>query len=152
VWKREQGVPFPPTNFNGWNASVTAYVYKSLGITADFAGHYASHVVYDPVAGAHRYSYLFGPTYSVHGRVGSVFAHVLLGEVSQGSSQLSALDYMKFALAVGCGLDLNVSRRLAIRIAQFDYERARVPSFNNASAGTESENGFRYSAGAVFKF
>jgi len=149
---REAGTTFPPTDFNGWNVSLTGYLYKSVGVTADFSGHYASQIVYDPVVGGHRYSYLFGPTYKFRGNVGSVFVHALFGAISQGSGQLSNLDYTKFAWAMGGGLDLNVSRHFLVRPVQLDYERSSVPSFGNASDASEPVNGFRYSGGVVITF
>jgi len=149
---REPGITFPPTDFNGWNASLTGYLYKSIGVTADFSGHYASQIVYDPVVGSHRYSYMFGPTYSYRADLESVFVHALFGEISQGSNQLSNLDYTKFAWILGCGLDLNMSRRIAIRAFQLDYERARIPSFDSTPGAAQAANGLRYSGGVVFKF
>lgn len=135
-----------------WNASLTGYVYKSLGVTADFSGHYASQIVYDPVVSGHRYSYLFGPSYRFRAPVGAVFVHALFGEISQGSGQLSNLNCTKFAWVLGTGLDLTVSHRISVRALQLEYERAKIPSFGNPSDATEPANGFRYSGGVVFKF
>jgi len=149
---REAGATFPITNFNGWNASVTGYLYKSLGVTADFSGHYASHVVYDPVAGAHRYSYLFGPSYSFRGSVGSLFIHGLFGQISQGSDQLMNLSFTKFAWVLGGGLDANATNHLSVRIVQLDYERTSNPVFGFAPGETQSVAGLRYSGGVVIKF
>ena len=148
---RELGSAFPPTKFNGWNASVTGYSYKSLGVTADFSGHYASQIVYDPVVGGHRYSYKFGPTYVFRGRVGSLFLHALFGQISQGSDQLSSMNFTKFAWAAGGGLDVIVSRRLSFRPVQLEYERSRIPSFGTSET-SESVAGLRYSGGVVIKF
>ena len=149
---RDAGESFPLTNFNGWNASVTGYLYKSLGITANFGGYYASHIVYDPVVGGHRYSYMFGPSYSLRGSVGSLFVHGLFGQIKQGSDQLSDLNYTKFAWGFGGGLDINVNGRLAIRIVQLDYERTKVPTFGFAPGATQTVTGLRYSGGVVIKF
>jgi hypothetical protein len=148
---REPGVAFPPTIFNGWNASLTGYVYKSVGITADFSGHYSTQIVFDPVVGAHRYSYMFGPTYAFRGDVGSAFVHALFGEVSQGSTDLSNLNFTRFAWALGGGLDVHLSRRFSARIVQFDYERSSVPTFDNPPSAAQPVNGFRYSAGVVIR-
>jgi len=148
---RELGTRFPMTIFNGWNASVTGYLYKSFGITADFGGHYASQIVYDPVVGAHRYTYLFGPTYIIRGEVGSLFMHALFGGVSQGSDQLSNLNYTRFASALGGGLDVNGSRHFSFRPVQLDYERSRVPSFGTPET-SEAVAGLRYSGGVVITF
>ena len=148
---RESETAFPMTNFNGWNASLTGYLYKSVGVTADFSGHYASHIVFDPVVGGHRYSYLFGPSYGFRGRVGTLFVHALFGQISQEWNQLSNLNYRKFAWAAGGGLDVNVSRRFSMRLVQLDYERSSVPSFGTSQAA-QSVIGLRYSGGVVIKF
>lgn len=53
-----------PSNFNGWTASLTHSVYKFVGVTADFTGHYGTTTESgDGVASAStsRYSYMFGP-------------------------------------------------------------------------------------------
>jgi opacity protein-like surface antigen len=144
-----EGSPVPSTIFNGWDAAVTGYFYKSLGVTADFGGHYA-HVTnsgYD-LGSAHRYSFLFGPAYAVRMQRASVFAHALFGEVSEGNpNRTVVMDYTKFMWALGGGLDVNLSRNFAVRPVQLEYERNGVESF-----GTQSTNGFRYSAGIVVKF
>jgi hypothetical protein len=58
------------------------------------------------------------------------------------------VNYSAFAWAAGGGVDLNISPRIAIRIAQFDYEGYRVPRGNASSLAS----GVRYSMGVVFKF
>jgi len=149
---RPAGESFPLTNFNGWNASVTGYLYKSLGVTADFTGHYASHIVYDPVVGGHRYSYMFGPSYAFRGSVGSLFLHALFGEISQGSDQLSNMNFMKFAWGFGGGLDVNITSRLSMRPIELDYERTKVPVYGFAPGATQTVTGLRYAGGVVIKF
>lgn len=137
----------PTTTFNGWNASLTGYLYKFLGITADFSGHYA----YVPVAAdsAHRHSYLFGPVFAYRSGKVSPFAHALFGEISQASStQVIRMDYTSFMWAIGGGLDVSLRRRLSVRPLQFDYEKHSVASF---TSGATTE-GLRYSAGVVWKF
>jgi hypothetical protein len=59
-------------------------------------------------------------------------------------------EYDKFAWAAGGGFDVNVSRRIAVRPVELDYERVNVPGF--VSEQTFATSGVRYSAGIVFKF
>jgi hypothetical protein len=137
--------PFPASNFNGWNASLTRYVYKSLGVTADFGGHYSNVAT---GVNFHRYSYLFGPVYAFHSEKSSAFVHALFGAISEGeAADLRGFTY--FAWAVGGGVDVKVSRLLSVRPVQLDYERSSVPGLITGSLGV---NGFRYSGGVVFKF
>jgi hypothetical protein len=74
----------PVANISGWTTSVTGFVYRSLGISAQFTGNY-----HGPGgligAGVYRYSYQFGPAYAIRWQRTSVFAHVLLGGVTQSS-------------------------------------------------------------------
>ena len=76
------------------------------------------------------------------------FIHGLVGGASRGQSNASLVNYSAFAWAAGGGVDLNISPRIAIRIAQFDYEGYRVPRGNASSLAS----GVRYSMGVVFKF
>jgi hypothetical protein len=140
--------PRPSETYNGWNASLTTYFYRSLGATADFTGHYG------PGLGgsanpASRYSYMFGPAVAIHLQKSTPFAHALFGLVSQRDS-LHFGEYDKFAWAVGGGIDVKVSRRFSVRPVELDYERVNVPGF--VSEQTFATSGVRYSAGIVLKF
>jgi opacity protein-like surface antigen len=139
--------PRPFENYNGWNASVTAYFSKFLGATADFTGRYGQGLGGSGNP-ASRYSYMFGPVLAVHTRGATPFAHALFGLVSQRDRFHN--NYDKFAWAVGGGFDVNVSPRLAVRPVELDYERVHVPGF--VSGQTFTAAGFRYSGGIVFKF
>ncbi len=77
------------------------------------------------------------------------FAHVLIGAASSSGSLTGGGTSAGFAAVVGGGLDLPLpqTRRVSIRLAQFDY----VPStFHNGSNGVQ--NNFRVSAGIIFNF
>jgi hypothetical protein len=136
-------------NYNGWNAAGTVFAYKFLGFTADLAGHYGTTGVSGASASfapfTSRYSYMFGPVAAVRNKTYAPFVHVLFGRITNnfGSS------YANFAWAIGGGIDVAVSRRWAVRMVQFDYERANEPG---SSGSNSAANGFRVSTGAVFKF
>ena len=150
-----EGSPLPSVNFNGWNAAVTGYFYRSLGVTADFSGHYAGNVMNNgfDLGSVHRYTYLFGPTYAIHLQRATVFARALFGGISEGApTTVIHLDYNEFMWAVGGGLDVILSRHFAVRPAQLDYERHGVASFGTGSNPTVPTNGLRYSAGLVLRF
>jgi hypothetical protein len=142
--------PGTTTSLNGWTASGTAFVYKSLGISAQFAGTYdgTAPLSYSTV---HRHTYQFGPSYAFRWQHASVFAHALFGGVTQGSSPDQSLSYTSFLWSVGGGLDLKYSSRISFRLAQFDYERQRLPA-PLYPFPTISNDGFRYSGGIVVKF
>jgi opacity protein-like surface antigen len=128
-------------NFNGFDGAVTGYFNQNLGITADFSGNFKT---IDGVS-AKIYSYTFGPTLRVPMDKATPFVHALFGgaHVSAGF-QGGSTTANGFAYAIGGGLDLNASKNVAIRIAQFDYFGTRIQS--------ETQKNFRYSAGIVLKF
>jgi opacity protein-like surface antigen len=129
----------PSFNFNGWNASLSGYFTKYLGISGDFSGAYAS-----PFGTSVKvHTFMFGPI--VHFPNSSKitpFAHALFGGAHGDISELGA--ETKFAWAAGGGLDVNVNNRFSVRLAQADFLQTRF--------ATLTQNNFRYSAGIVFKF
>jgi opacity protein-like surface antigen len=68
-----------------------------------------------------RYSYMFGPVVAAHLRTVTPFAHVLFGRTSNSYNGASSDSYTAFTWAAGGGLDVNVFRRFAVRLGQFDY-------------------------------
>jgi len=146
-------------NYNGWNASLTAFLYKTLGITADFAGHYGTTVINGdggPSATTSRYSFMAGPVAALRARSFTPFAHALFGGVfnkfgsfATGPEESANVpSYTKFAWAIGGGLDQSITRHLAVRWGQFDYERVGAPA---AYSSYPSVSGFRFSAGIVLR-
>jgi len=121
-------------NVNGWDASVTGYLHKKLGVTGDFGGLYGS--PHDSTV--HLYTFLFGPTVAFPSDKVTVFLHALLGgtHVTEESTA--------FAMAYGGGVDVNVNKKFALRVGQFDYLYTHI--------GGESEHHFRYAGGIVLKF
>jgi opacity protein-like surface antigen len=143
----ETGFLAPTTNFNGWNASFTGYFTRFLGATADFSGHYGPYRFGNgqpPYPLASRYSYMFGPVFAWRMPRFTPFAHLLLGRTSE-SVGCCIGNYNVFSWAAGGGLDVSVTRRIAVRLAQLDYESVHVP-------GNAAANGLRYSSGVVFRF
>ncbi len=128
-------------NANGWNAALTGYFNKNFGITADIAGAYKSEFGVD----AKVHSFMFGPTFRFEGEKATPFVHALFGaaHASAGFEGLSASEN-SFAYALGGGVDVNATKKVAFRIAQFDYLGTHFAS--------ENQKNFRYSAGIVFKF
>lgn len=124
-------------NFNGWNGALTGYFNKNLGITADFSGAYKT------IAGenAKLHSFTFGPTLRAPMGKATPYFHALFGGAHASGAGMSE---NAFAYAFGGGLDVNVGKRAALRIGQFDYFGTHFQS--------ENQKNFRYSAGVVFKF
>jgi opacity protein-like surface antigen len=130
-------------NLNGWNASVSGYFNKYLGISADFSGGR-----YDSPFGINSkvYPYLVGPTarFPKHTKM-TPFAHVLFGgaHLNASSLGLSGSDN-SFAWAMGGGVDVYVSSRFSVRLAEADWLRTQFAD--------STQSNFRCSGGVVIKF
>jgi len=133
-------------NLNGWNASLSGYFNRFLGVTADFSGAYGSPEFEGIPIHTKLHTFMFGPvlrlpnpthfTPFVHALGGA--AHTSAGALGINGSDTSA------AWAVGGGLDLNIAPIISVRLAQVDYLQTRT--------GGDSQNNFRYSAGVVLRF
>ena len=137
------GVSGAPTfNFNGWDASLSGYFNKYVGISADFSGAYGS-----PLGASFKiHTFMFGPIvrFTNKSRV-TPFAHALFGGV-HGSASAGGFGAGEtdFSWAAGGGIDVGVNHRFAVRLAQADFLQTRIASL--------TQNNFRYSAGIVIKF
>ena len=115
-------------NFHGWNASVTGNLSKSVGLVADFSGHYGSEIEGPILVDEDAHSFLFGPRFSHRGKRLTPFAYALFGitrfheSATISGQRLSDAD-TGFSPALGGGLDVAVSKHVAIRAFQLDYFR-----------------------------
>jgi hypothetical protein len=154
--QREDG-PSDSFALNGWNGSLSGYYSRYFGITADFAGSYASPKVSFPPIGditvsTHLYTFMGGPVVRVANRSRyQPFVHALFGEAHVvGAVSLAGLagsvtgSNNGFAVALGGGLDIKVAPLIGVRPVQFDFLQTHV--------GGSTENNFRYSAGVVLRF
>ena len=140
------GYSWAGANFHGWNGSLTGNITKQFGIVADFSGHYGSEL--DGSVRIHQdaHSFLFGPRFSFRGKRLTPFVYALFGATRFHESavitgqKLSHWD-TGFSSALGGGLDVKVSDRVAIRAFQLDYFR---PNFFG-----ESHNRGRLAVGVV---
>jgi hypothetical protein len=132
----------PGINGHGWNAAVTGYVNRWLGVTGDFSGAYRNVGVVDLSA----HTYTAGPTFALRGERVTPFAHVLFGgfRASTGAMGLNAgID--GFAMMTGGGMDVAITDRVAVRAFQVDWLLWR-------SMGATEKANVRVSAGIVFRF
>jgi len=144
----------PSLNLNGWNGAATINVYRCVGITADFSGHYWSTSLSAPLVGAldirnHIHSYTFGPTVSLRNQTRfTPFVRFLAGGsrlTFKGTvaSATGSASEDHFTVVSGGGFDITVNRRIAVRPVQLDYHGVHF------SGGWM--NSLRYSAGVVFR-
>jgi opacity protein-like surface antigen len=146
-----------PTGFNmhGGSISAAANVNSWLGFVGEVAYDSTKNV---PPSGftLNVTSYMFGPrvSYRGHDRI-TLFAHNLVGVGHAGGTLYTAgfqqgtappAAQNAFAMAVGAGLDVNLSRRWAIRAFQTDWLFTTFPN----GAGNY-QHSFRLTTGIVWR-
>ncbi len=158
----------------GWDGQATFNLNRYLGLTADIAGTYrpiASVALLPGVsasANQNLYTFLFGPTVTANLGRAAVFGHALFGAARAGSSAGVSLPIIggvstglnnatAFAMAFGGGVDINLTRHIAIRALQLDYIRTNFSSVDALTTGLSTstsgaQNSYRYSGGIVFRF
>jgi outer membrane immunogenic protein len=137
---------------NGGNAWLAFNFSRSLGVVGEVASQAASNVS-GSGADLTLTSFLAGPRYTrpVAGRF-APFAQALVGEahaggtLAPGSSGLPG-SANAFAMILGGGLDIGLTRRIALRAFEADYYLTR---FDNG--GNDHQNNLRIVAGVVMRF
>jgi hypothetical protein len=165
-------------NFNGGGGGATLYFLKILGVKADFMGYgsttftrtYPTPVVI-PGKGTipagtyssqgNMFTYLFGPEVRIPTPLLKPFGEILFGgsytnayvnlsnSINSSGGSIGTPSQHPFTMAVGGGVDLTASHRLAIRLGEFDYVLTR---YTNPLTSTNNQNNFRYCGGIIFKF
>jgi peptidoglycan-associated lipoprotein len=161
------------SGFNGWEGQGTFNFNRYLGVTADVSGSSLTPFGFSALgfsAGTYQRltNYLFGPTVTTNLGRSSVFAHALFGEAHSSlgagvgipiiggiSTDISSAN--AFAMAFGGGIDIGLTRHLAIRAVQVDYLRTQFNATDALTTGLSSslgnrQNSFRYSTGVVLRF
>jgi len=165
-------------SFNGGGGGATFYLGKYFGVKGELMG-YASTTftatVTSPIvtsrgtipAGTYStqgnmFTYLFGPVIRYPMSKMTPFGEVLFGgsnsngyanlsrSIVAGGGTIAVSDTQHpFTMAVGGGLDVNLSPRFAVRPVEIDYVLTR---YTNPFTSTNNQNNFRYLGGLVFKF
>jgi opacity protein-like surface antigen len=145
------------TGQNGANLEYTRNLTKHLGLTGDASVHF--HRESRSTGGSSfsskrdQYFFLAGLQFKTgNGKRVQPFAHALFGaslfrgftsDLRPSSNVYTFDDATSFAMALGGGLDLRVSKKIDLRLIQADY----APTF----FGPGRQNNFRLSVGIVFK-
>ena len=105
---------------------------------------------------ANMFTYLFGPQFNFPMVKKRIFGEALFGGANTGAygslfraanvTGLSA-NNNGFAMAVGGGIDLAISKHVGLRPAQLDYFLTR---YEWKQIGINNQSNFRYQAGLVF--
>jgi hypothetical protein len=164
--------------FNGGGGGVEVNFGKIFGIKGDFQGYGSTQWTITntgPVVTPHgtipagtftssgnMFTYMFGPVIRVPTHHVTVFGEVLFGgsntngysgltsaiNAGGGTIQVNGTQH-PFTMAFGGGLDVNMSKHVALRLGEFDYVLSR---YTNPLTNTNNQNNFRYLGGIVFRF
>jgi len=107
------------------------------------------------------FTYTFGPQIKYRAGKLEPFAEVLLGGAhtnfyanacnqNTGACGSKSPSNNAFAMAIGGGVDIAVSSKIAIRLVDADYELTRFG--NNFTGGNNSQSNFRFQTGIQLRF
>jgi len=142
-------------NMNGFDASGTYNFNRWVGFSADVSGAYNNSGVQGTT---HIYNYMFGPTlYPLgHHRI-TLFVHGLAGDghihvdvPASGGFPAFTLTDSGFVYAAGGGFDATITRHIAVRLFQGDYEQTQFLQDQNLG-GFPTQKNIRIAAGIVFR-
>jgi hypothetical protein len=142
----------------GGSVELSTQTYRGLGIAANITGTEVGSAA-DSGVGLNMITTTFGPRYTwykqqgtSHKRSFAIFGQGLIGESHGWNSYFpsksgSQTDYNSFALQVGGGIDIGLSRHFAVRAVQADWLRTQFPN-----STTNVQNSLRLAAGLVLRF
>src|SRR5215469_7264759 len=139
----------------GGAVELSTQTLHGFGAAANITGTHAKNAA-DSGVGLDMVTATFGPRYtwyrpSTTSHSLAIFGQGLIGE-SHGfnsyfpSTNGALMDYNSFALQVGGGIDLGLSRHFAVRAVQADWLRTQFPN-----STTNVQNSLRLSAGIVLR-
>ena len=144
------GYSYAGSDTRGWNGSIAGNVNKWFGLVGDFSGQYTNTGEAGFREKIRTHSFVFGPQVSVrkNKRV-TPFARALFGVAyidtnATEAGQTFLFNDKSFSMALGGGLDVRVSKNVAIRAFQADYVRTKFFG--------QTQNKGRLSFGVVFRF
>jgi peptidoglycan-associated lipoprotein len=137
----------------GGSVQVHGQFWRGLGVVADVAGTHGSGINASGV-GLDLVTATFGPRYTwtpAHTKY-SLFGQALAGEAKGFNSIFPDVSGAissgnSLALQVGGGMNLALSRHLAVRVLEAEWLRTQLP---NGTTGVQ--NNLRLGAGIVFRF
>jgi opacity protein-like surface antigen len=136
----------PPSetfNANGGGGQFVYNVNNWLGVLGDVSGYWATNSIKSGAA----MPYLFGPRANLHRGKITPFAQVIVGGILTSGGIQTFGWQNHFAMAVGGGLDVRVSRHISLRPLEAEYFLTKIPDGLN-----NRQNNFRAGAGIAFRF
>jgi opacity protein-like surface antigen len=155
-------------SIHGYGISAQYNANKVFGVVGEWTATHGKSGPYSLAQGGRIYqipevdtrfqTLMFGPRISGRTKPVTVFGHWLVGAATNkldddiGAYNYNSFTKWQFAMAIGGGVDINVSKSVAIRAAQFDWVPVHS-SLDEVSSSTKTFwNNVRYQAGVVFKF
>ncbi len=153
---------------NGFDVSVTGYITKRFGLTGDFSANFKNEpqtFFGNPSRAKLRtLNFLGGPQIKFfNDSKAAPFVRAMFGASRNRNQVTNALatatdEYTSFAMAIGGGVDLNVSEHIDVRLFQIDWvpvftRDRRVISTDNTVFDLRGRrrNDWRFAVGVVFK-
>jgi hypothetical protein len=143
--------------FKGGGADAALTFWKGIGIAASLTGDHSSNITSG--VDANKITYLFGPRYTAtvwrnntdaaNQRHLQAFGQGLFGRAHGFNgvypvTGVATASANSFALQVGGGLNLYLSRRFGLRLLEADYVRTLLPN-----AAADAQNDLRLSFGVT---
>jgi hypothetical protein len=128
-------------NLNGWNGGVSLPdLYQGLGAAVDVSGHYTGEL--------EQFTFLIGPQYSFTLKGMRLYGHGLFGKARDrlrqpGTTNIEPSNLSR-AVALGGGVDFQLTDRFSIRAVQADY--LITQAFNT------TQHNLRFSTGLIVRF
>jgi len=161
------GLPsyFNSQNLNGGGGQIAVYLNKWFAIAGDLQGYGSYTQCTKPgaavsgCASGNLFTYTFGPQLKYRAGKLEPFFETLMGGAhsnfyANGCTILEcgskSPSNNAFALAIGGGVDLNISSKFSVRVVDADYELTRFG--NNFTGGNNSQSNFRFQTGVQFRF
>lgn len=143
-------------NMNGGSLSVAFRANNWLSLVGDFGAYYQGNVLNTGLT-LSVFPYTFGPRISLRkSKRFTPYVQALFGGGHAGGTTYTRSFHIgsappiprnAFAMELGGGIDANVSRHFAIRLAQVDYLFTNFPD-----GATNQEHNLRVTTGLVFHF
>jgi len=149
---RSLDVPASPRlSMNGWDFNAAANLYKWFGMAMDADG-----TRNDQGANGTTWTYtvMGGPRiYPMGHQKVTPFVQALFGKgfLTLNIPGFGSFSDGFFAWSAGGGVDWTVSRHIAVRLGEFDFEQLQS-SFLDGFAPGPHQNDFKYKGGIVFRF
>jgi hypothetical protein len=164
-------------SLNGGGGGVTVYVNHFLGIASEFNGYASTTKTFtfpanianspcpagcDVKSSGDLFTYNVGPTLKLRAEHWEPFVETLFGGAHSNTysnlrkaCQANCVTTLTpsnnaWSFIIGGGLDIPVTKTIAIRAAQFDYVLTRFG--NGFTGGNNNQSNFRFNAGVVFRF